>query len=52
MWDLLPVVAIDGFGAIVASGASKRKAELIALLTQIALKSAACGVILVGFAVR
>lgn len=41
------VVAIDELGAIVASAQAKEKAELIALLTQIALKGRSSGVILV-----
>ncbi len=45
------VVAIDEPGAIVASG-SKRKRELIALFTQIALKGRSSGVIRSCFAVR
>lgn len=45
---LIPlVVAIDELGAIVASAQAKEKAELIALLTQIALKGRSSGVILV-----
>ena len=41
------VVAIDELGALVASAQAKEKAELIALLTQIALKGRSSGVILV-----
>ena len=41
------VVAIDELGAIVASAQAKEKAELVALLTQIALKGRSSGVILV-----
>ena len=41
------VVAIDELGAIVASAQAKEKAQLIALLTQIALKGRSSGVILV-----
>lgn len=41
------VVAIDELGAIVASAQAKEKAELFALLTQIALKGRSSGVILV-----
>ena len=45
---LIPlVVAIDELGAIVASAQAKEKAELVALLTQIALKGRSSGVILV-----
>ena len=46
--ELTPlVVAIDELGALVASAQAKEKAELIALLTQIALKGRSSGVILV-----
>lgn len=41
------VVAIDELGALVASAQAKEKAELVALLTQIALKGRSSGVILV-----
>lgn len=41
------VVAIDELGAIVASAQAKEKAQLFALLTQIALKGRSSGVILV-----
>lgn len=41
------VVAIDELGALVASAQAKEKAELFALLTQIALKGRSSGVILV-----
>lgn len=41
------VVAIDELGALVASAQAKEKAELLALLTQIALKGRSSGVILV-----
>lgn len=41
------VVAVDELGAIVASAQAKEKAQLIALLTQIALKGRSSGVILV-----
>lgn len=41
------VVAIDELGALVASAQAKEKAELIALLTQIALKGRSSGVIFV-----
>lgn len=41
------VVAIDELGAIVASAQAKEKAQLVALLTQIALKGRSSGVILV-----
>ena len=41
------VVAIDELGALVASAQAKEKAELIALLTQIALKGRSSGIILV-----
>lgn len=45
---LIPlVVAIDELGALVASAGTKEKAELVALLTQIALKGRSSGVILV-----
>ena len=45
---LIPlVVAIDELGALVASAEAKEKAQLIALLTQIALKGRSSGVILV-----
>ena len=45
---LIPlVVAIDELGALVASAQAKEKAELVALLTQIALKGRSSGVILV-----
>ena len=41
------VVAIDELGALVASAGTKEKAQLVALLTQIALKGRSSGVILV-----
>lgn len=41
------VVAIDELGALVASAQAKEKAQLVALLTQIALKGRSSGVILV-----
>ena len=45
---LIPlVVAIDELGALVASAGTKEKAQLVALLTQIALKGRSSGVILV-----
>lgn len=45
---LIPlVVAIDELGALVASAGTKEKAQLVALLTQIALKGSSSGVILV-----
>jgi hypothetical protein len=45
---LIPlVVAIDELGALVASASAKEKAQLVALLTQIALKGRSSGVILV-----
>lgn len=41
------VVAIDELGALVASAGAKEKAQLVAFLTQIALKGRSSGVILV-----
>ena len=41
------VVAIDELGALVASAGAKEKVQLVALLTQIALKGRSSGVILV-----
>jgi hypothetical protein len=41
------VVAVDELGAVIASADSKKKARIVAFLTQIALKGRSCGVILV-----
>jgi hypothetical protein len=41
------VVAVDELGAVMAAADSKKKARIVALLTQIALKGRSCGVVLV-----